>query len=152
LEGGCPAPAEACPQTGDGGAMSYSRLVFDGDNTQAATEEFLDQVVLFDIHGGAPQGGDSGCVVDRLAVGGSLDEGLVPSGLDPLRDPVHGPVERTVFPVVRIWGAVANRGDAVGVDHVLVGRGSLGTERALVDRRLGVSLDVDDLLVLDVDE
>src|SRR5256886_10397759 len=38
LEGGGPTPSEACSQTGNGGAMSYSRLVFDGDDAQRSEE------------------------------------------------------------------------------------------------------------------
>src|SRR5439155_7064253 len=34
LKGGRPTSAKACPQTGDGGAMSYSGLVLDRDDAQ----------------------------------------------------------------------------------------------------------------------
>ena len=69
LEGGRPASSEACPQTGDGGAMSYTGLVLDRDDPQAGVEELLDQVVLFVVHRGAPERGDRGRLVDQLAVG-----------------------------------------------------------------------------------
>src|SRR3989442_8763452 len=60
LEGGRPTSAKACPQTGDGGALSYSALVFDRDDAQAAAEQLLDQVAFLDVHRGAPAAGHRG--------------------------------------------------------------------------------------------
>src|SRR5215813_473948 len=49
-----PRPNEV-PQTGHGRAMSYTGLVADADHSQANGEQFLDQVVLLNIEGGAAE-------------------------------------------------------------------------------------------------
>src|SRR5919201_6033602 len=152
LEGRRPTPAETCPQTGDGRTMSYAGLVLDRYHAQAAGEQLLDQVVLLVIHGCAAQGCDGGGVIDQFALRRPLDERPVTGFFDQVRDPIQRPLQRPVFPVVGIRGAVANGGDAIGIDDVLKRRGALGAERALVDGGVRVTFDVDDPLVLDVDQ
>src|ERR1700736_3485619 len=132
--------------------MSYSRLVFDRDDTQAAAEQFLDQVVLFDVHRRPAEGRDRRRLVGELAVGGALDEARVAGLLDELSDPVHRPGERTILPVIRVRGPVSDRRQAVRVDQVAIGRRTLRTQGALVDGRVGVAFDVDAALVLHVDQ
>ena len=72
----CSAAAESCPQTGDARAVSYPRLVLDGDYPQAA-HELLVHMVELNLEGGAAEGEDGGRHVDNPAVGKLLDEGLV---------------------------------------------------------------------------
>ena len=55
------AATEGCPQTGDGGGVSYAGLVLDLDRTERG-EELLDEVVLFVVEGGpAEDGRTRGC-------------------------------------------------------------------------------------------
>ncbi len=58
LEVGRAAAAEASPQTGDGGGVSYPGLVLDLDRAQRG-EQLLDQVVLFVVQGRAAQAGEA---------------------------------------------------------------------------------------------
>src|SRR5207247_6905405 len=152
LKRGGSASSEAGPQTGDGGAMSYAGLVLDRDNPQAAVEELLDQVVLFVVHGSAAEGGDRGGVIDQLAVGRALDEAGITGFFDALGDTIKAPLERTVFPVIRVRRAIAHGRHPVRIDDILIGGGAFRAERTLVDRRRGIALDVDDAPVLDVDQ
>src|SRR5947199_1135725 len=90
--------------------------------------------------------------MDELAVGRALEEAGITGFFDALGDPVQGPVQRTVFPVIRVRRAVAHRREPIWIDQILIGGGALRAQGTLVDRRLGVALDVDDAPVLDVDE
>ena len=67
IEGGR-AAAESGPQTGDARAVSYPRLILDGDYPQTA-HEFLVHMVELDLEGGAAEGEDCGRHIDELAVG-----------------------------------------------------------------------------------
>src|SRR4029453_4740024 len=51
LERGGPASSKRCPQTGNGGGVSNTSLIFDLHNAQRG-EEFLDEIVLLVIEGG----------------------------------------------------------------------------------------------------
>ena len=94
------AAAESCPQTGDARAVSYPRLVLDGDDAEPA-HELLADVVPLDVEGGAAQREDRRRHVDELAVGKLLDERLVAGLLHQLGDPVHGAFEVPHLPVGR---------------------------------------------------
>src|SRR6202521_2621549 len=131
LEGGRPTPSEACPQTGDGGAMSYPGLVFDRRPAQGRNRRRL---------------------VDQLAFGRALDEGGIARLFNEGGDAVHRPLEWPVFPVIGVGRTISHRGHAVGVDDILIGCSALRAERALVDGRGWVPLDVNDALVFDVDQ
>src|SRR5204862_7529933 len=97
---GCCAAAESCPQTGDARAVSYPRLILDGDYSQTA-HEFLAKVIELDLEGGAAQRKDGGRHVDELVVGKLFDEGLVPRLFDKLGDPAHRAFEVPHLPVGR---------------------------------------------------
>ena len=56
------------------------------------------------------------------------------------------------LPVVGVGSPVEDLRDAMRVDGELEGVGPLGAERALVDRTVGIALDVDELAALGVDE
>src|SRR2546421_11465051 len=76
------APTEPCPQTGDARAVSYSGLVFDGDDPEPAPE-LLAEVIELVVEGGASQGEDRRRHVDDLSIGAGLharlDAGLLRS-------------------------------------------------------------------------
>ncbi len=70
------AAAESRPQTGDARAVSYPRLILDGDDSQTA-HQFLAKVIEFDLQGGAAQGEDGGRHIDPFAAGKRFDKALV---------------------------------------------------------------------------
>src|SRR3982750_2751527 len=63
-EGRGAAATERGPQTGDGGGVSYARLVLDLDRAQRR-EQLLDQVVLLTVQGGAAQEGEAARTRER---------------------------------------------------------------------------------------
>src|SRR5258708_36337492 len=126
--------------------MSYASLVLDGDDAQAA-HEFGVRVVPLVVDGRATERKDRRSAHQRLAVGGLFLEGLVAGLLGQLGDAIHGPIERPIFPVVRIRRAILDRRPAAFVDRELVAGGALWTQIALADGRVRVALDVDDLAV-----
>src|SRR6266550_5305967 len=64
LRGCSSAPAEGGAQTGHRAAVSYPRLVGYAHQSQAESEQFLDEVIFFVIEGGAAEMTNSGCVID----------------------------------------------------------------------------------------
>src|SRR5436309_14702983 len=66
LEGGGPASTERCPQTGDGGGVSYSGLVLDLYDAQGG-EQLLEEVVLLVVEGGAAEVADGHRAVEDVA-------------------------------------------------------------------------------------
>jgi hypothetical protein len=53
LRSSSPAPSKTRSQTGNRGGVSYAGLVGDADHAQAGSEEFFDEVIFFDVKGGA---------------------------------------------------------------------------------------------------
>ena len=53
------AAPKRCPQTGDGRAMSYAGLIAKAHHPEAASKEFLDQIILFIVQSGAAEMGNS---------------------------------------------------------------------------------------------
>jgi hypothetical protein len=64
LECGGPTATEAGPQTGDGGGVSNTGLVFDLQGAQRR-EQLLDQVVLLIVQRGTAEAGDAQRAVQR---------------------------------------------------------------------------------------
>src|SRR5881227_1230786 len=112
--------------------MSYTRLILDGDDAEAAVEELLDQIVLFVIHRRAAQAHDGRQIVDDL-VALLGDKVAVTSLLNALGYAAHCPIERALFPSVGKRRAVEHPGDAMRVDGQLKGVCAFRAERALVD-------------------
>ena len=67
---GGPAATEASPQTGDGGGVSYPRLVLDLDRAERGPE-LLDEVVLLVVQRRAAEAGEAERAPDSLAVDAS---------------------------------------------------------------------------------
>ena len=152
--GGHRAAAEGRAERGHRGGVAEARRVLEVDEPHAA-RELGDQVVLLVVQHGRAQPRHAFAAVhrDRLVTDlDRLDEGLVAGLLHPLRDLLHHPVERLLLPFVAPRGAVHALGDAPLVQRQLVGGRPFRTQRALGVGRVGVALDVDDLVVLDVDE
>src|SRR2546423_1272554 len=124
--------------------MSYTRLILDGDDAEAAVEEFLDQIILFVVHGRAAQAHDGRQIVDDL-VALLFDKVAFTGFPDALGYTIHRPVERALLPMIGKRRAIKHLGDAMWVNGQLKGVCAFRTERALVDRAFIVALDVDDL-------
>src|SRR5207302_4278092 len=67
--------------------------------------------------------------------------------LEALRDTVHCPIERSIFPVVGIWRSVLDGCPATFVDSELVACSAFRAKLPFADWRIGIAFDVDDLLV-----
>src|SRR5262245_5843654 len=145
VEGGR-AAAESGPQTGDTRAVSYPRLVFDGDDAEP-THKLLMHVIELHLEGRATQGENRGGHVDELAAGKLFDEGLVASLFHQLSDPVHRAFEIPYLPIGRAGGTVQDLGWTVRVDVELKDRRAFGTESPLVVWAAGIPLDVDDVAI-----
>src|SRR5215216_1793836 len=147
--GGRAAAAERDPQTGDRGGVSYAGLVLDLDGPERG-EQLLDQVVLFVVEGRPAQAGEpEGAPVDLVAL--DVLPVRLAGGHDPVGDHLHRHLQVQLLPLGAVGAAVLDLGLAQrGGDQVL-GGGALGAEPAAADRAVGVTLDLDDLLVLDVD-
>src|SRR3954447_25018561 len=143
------AATEAGPQTGNRAAVSYARLVLDLQSAKGG-KQLLDEVVLFVVQRRAAEAREAHGPASARPVGLPLP-GLGARLDDPVGDLVHRVVERDALP----FGAV--RAPIEGVllpgcsgGELQAGR-ALRAEPAAADRRVGVALDLDDLLVLDVD-
>src|SRR5207249_10642909 len=127
----CCAAAETCPQTGDARAVSYPRLILDGNYSQTA-HEFLAKMIEFDLKGRAAKGKDPRCHIDELAVGKLFDEGLVARLLRQFGDPVHRPLHVPYLPVGSPCSSVKNLRRAIGIDVELKDRRTLRAEGSLI--------------------
>ena len=90
------AAAELGAQTWHRSAMSNPGLVFDGDHSQSAPEQLLDEVVLLVVDRRSAEGADRAHRVEQAA--GLVPDGEVgvPRGLDASGDLVERPVQRRV--------------------------------------------------------
>src|SRR5688572_16948814 len=127
------AAAESGPQTGDAGAVSYSRLVLDRDHAQAPHELLMD-VVELDLESRAAEREYRRRHVDELAVWQVLDERFVARLAHELRDSVHGPLEVPYFPIGCTGRAVQYLRWTVRIDVKLENGRALGAERSFVVR------------------
>ena len=140
--------SEGGAEPGHGGAVADPRLVLDAHHTEAG-EQLLDEVVLLVVQGGAAEAGDAhGAVDGRPAV---LPLPGFPAGADhPVRDHVHGGFQVEGFPLGPVRPAVQHLVAARGAGGQLEGGRTLGAESPAAHRRVGVTLDLHDPLVLDV--
>src|SRR5204862_197044 len=90
---GGPASSERCPQTGNGGRVSYARLVLDLDRTEGGVQ-LLHEVVLLVVEGRSSEAGDAHRPPDHALAGQLVLPYLTPGGDDPVGDHVHRGVER----------------------------------------------------------
>src|SRR6266545_4588320 len=141
LRGGGAAAAERGSQTGHRGAVSYPGLIGKADHAEAGGEKFLDEVVLFDVERGAAEVGDAAGVHHAVV------EGALARRPQPLRDHLHGPLQRQLDPVARARRAVADAREAAGMRDELEAVGAFRAEVAARDRRLGIAFDGDELPV-----
>src|SRR4051812_36412815 len=140
---------EAGPQTGHRGAVSYPRLVLDLDRAERG-EQLLDEVVLLVVQGRAAEAGEAQRPPGPLALRLPLPR-LVAGADDPVGDHVHRLVEVDPLPLRGVRSAIERVLLARLPRRQLQARAALGAQPTTADRGVGVALDLDDLLVLDVD-
>src|SRR6267142_5608173 len=138
------APSECGRQTDDRGAVSDSGLLFEVHHPQGA-HELGGQIAFLTAEGGAAGERDAFATVDGVALGVLRDEGRVARLLDALGELVEHLVPGDLLPLVAAGRAVEGLLDAPGGHGELHGRGALRAEPALVDRTVGVALDLQEL-------
>src|SRR3954471_6536915 len=153
LEVGGAAAPERGPQTGDRRAVSYAGLVLDRHRA-GGREELLDQVVLLVVERGAAQVRNAQGAVEHGLL--ALDllrrlPGALAGGDEAVGDHVHRPFQVDLFPAVRPRRPVLRLRLPPRVGDELLRRRPLGAQAPAGDRRVGVTLDLDDLLVAHVD-
>src|SRR5205807_2162113 len=107
---------EACAETRHRGAVSYTGLVLDTDHAERV-KELGDEIVLLIIQRCSTQRTDGKRVVDRLALFVRLLESRLARLVHTLRDAVHRPVERFIFPISAIGRAIFDGRPAILIDH-----------------------------------
>src|SRR6185437_802632 len=138
------AATERGPQTGDGGAVSYARLVLDLHRTHRGVE-LAHQVVLFVVERGAAERSDAHAT-SRAPLLPRLADVLLPALGARLHDPVgdhfHRRVEVEVFPFGAVRTAVAHRRDPRRGRDELGARTTFRAQPAAADRRVRISFDL----------
>ena len=79
-------------------------------------------------------------------------EGFIARALYETGDPIHRPIEWTLFPAIGVGSAVFHFGQTIGIEHPSHGGSSLGTEGALINRTPRVAFDVDYIVSLCIDK
>src|SRR5437868_11836062 len=111
---------------------------------QAETAHHLRrEVPFFAAEGGAAGEGDPLRAIDSVPSGVRGDEGRVPGILYTLRQPVEHVVPADLLPVIGSRRAVHGVFDPPAADGQLHRGRALGTEPALVDRAVGIALDLE---------
>src|SRR5438270_148317 len=150
LEGGGAASTERCPQTGDGGGVSYAGLVLDLDGTQGGIE-LLEEVVLLVVECGPAQMGEAERPFEgQLLLVVHLLPGGVPGGDDAVGDHVHRLVERELLPSGAVGPPILDLELPRGAVHQLLTGRALRAKTAAGDGAGRVTLDLGDLLAFDV--
>src|SRR3954464_13926299 len=147
---GAAAP-ERGAQTGHRGAVSYTGLVLDLHRSHRG-EQLLDQVVLLVVERGTAEVREAECAIDSMPVVVALLPALLAGRDRPLGDHVHRLVELELLPLGAAGPAISHLRQAAALLDELARGGALRAERALVDGRARVALDVDQLAVARVDD
>ena len=93
--------------------MSDPRLVFDPDHAQAARTQFFDQIIFFVIKRRAAELRERECVIHGGAVRQRAHEGFIARALYETGDPIHRPIEWTLFPAIGVGSAVFHFGQTI---------------------------------------
>ena len=148
--GGAAAP-ERCPQTGDGGGVSYAGLVLDLHGAHRG-ERLLDEVVLLVVERRAAEVREPHRAVHAVAVVVDVLPAVLAGGDHALGDHVHRLVELELLPLRPARPAVQHLGQPARLlDELARGR-ALRAQRPLVDRGARVALDRDELAAARVDD
>ena len=137
------------PRPGTVAECRNTRLVLDLDRARRR-EELLDDVVLFVVEGRAAEAGDAERAADEPALRVGVLPALAPRLQEALRHHVHRGLEIELGPLRRVRRAVQHLLLALRARDELLARAALRAQPPARDRRVGVALDLHDLLVLDV--
>src|SRR5688500_16825578 len=118
--------------------MSYACLIAQAHHPQSGGEEFLDEIVFFDVERRAAE------VRDRSRVHVRLIEGTLPCLPDALGDHLCCTLERDLDPSFRKGRAVLYGFRARRMGHELVTGCTFGAEMPSRDGRLRITFDADD--------
>src|SRR3989454_303816 len=149
------APPERGPQSWDRGGVSDSGLVFVVDDAEGPVQ-LAQQIALLVVGAGRPERGDRLQPVHqdllaflRLLL---LDEILLTRVVIALGHLLVHPLQRLLLPLVRTGRPIERLGGPKRVVGELDGGRALRAQGAERVGRVGIALDVDDLVVLGVDE
>src|SRR6185436_10905398 len=131
-------------QTGDRRTVSNSGLRFEVAEPHAAHGLYCQKIQLICISAAADPT-DCFQAIDGVAVLIFFDERGVACFLGPTRNLVDRLIPGDVFPVIRTGTSHLRVHETTIVDDFLLQRGAFWTQRAAIDRMIGITLDVDDL-------
>src|SRR5690349_16463980 len=138
------AASEGGPQTGDRRTVSNSGLRFEIADPEAAHCLDCEKIQFIRVSTAADPT-DRFQTVDGVAVFVFLDERVVAGLLGPASDLVNGLIPGDVVPMIRTRTPHLRSQQAPLVDDLLLERSAFRTQRATINRRIGISLDVDHL-------
>ena len=127
-------------QTGHSGGVSYSRLVFYVLHPQGPHELGV-QVAFLVVHCHAAESSNVVGAVDLA----SVSQTRIPRFLDPLGNPVNGPIPGLLLPMAAPRRAIQDLGQPALVIGDLVEGTALAAEGPFVDRMIRIPLNVDHL-------
>src|SRR5208282_4180432 len=136
--------SECGGQTGHRRAVSYSGLLFHGDNAESRTEGFYEQVVDLVGVGASTDNADGSEAIEDVTMRVSGDELFVARLLEEVGDAVDDEVPRLVFPFVAAGSTILDGGEAALIDDVLLESNALRAECAAIGGMISVTFDVDD--------
>src|SRR5206468_3211966 len=114
--------------------------------------QLLDEIVLFVVERRPSEVGEAERAVDLPTVAVGVLPARLAGGDDPVGDHVHGLLEIELLPLGTVGPAVEDLGEPSGLLDELARGGALRAQRALIDRRARVALDVDELTAARVHE
>ena len=146
---GCAAAAKRSSQTGNGGRVSNTSLIFDLYRARGG-KQLLNQVVLFVVQGRTTQASDAHGAVE----GAALFVGVLPVRLagchKAIGNHVHGGLGIEVLPLGGVRRTVLDLGQARRRVDQLLGSRALGAQTATRDWGIWVAFDLNDFIVLDI--
>ena len=108
------AAPECGGQTGHRRAMSYTGLLFHGDDAQSRTEGFYQQIIVFVAVGTASDHAYCGKRIDGLSLGVFFDQPVIARLLQQLSDTVDSEIPGLFLPVIAAGSTITNLGQRAG--------------------------------------
>lgn len=115
-------------------------------------KELGHQVIFLVVERRSTEGTHSECIVQRPSLLVLFLERCLARLVYPLCDTLHRPIQRFVLPVGCIGSTVFHLRPALLIDDQLVARRPFRTKTPLTYRTIGITFDINDLVVLDVDQ
>src|SRR6185369_15863027 len=110
-------------------------------------EEFFDQIVFFIVESCAAEMSDGLVLHQGLAVL-LLDKASFARLPETIGDHVHRPLERNLFPFSSEWTAILHGHQSLGMGMEFLCVGTFRTEASARNGRIGVALDLHDVVAL----